>query len=183
MILPLWTRILRRTTRSIGVLPHLNLAVPGSIDGQPLKIPWIAGTILDVNLEPWMTDVLRALLPLLPGRFIDVGVNLGQTLAKLKVLEPGRPYMGFEPNPHCLGYVRHLIRANRFSGVDLIPVGLSTKDAIVNSISSPSRTSLTALRASYPTSGRTTSCTSAFMSQSSLGTRPLARCPMRRLPL
>ena len=81
--------------------------------------------------EPWMADVLRLLLPTREGLFVDVGVNLGQTLIKVKDLEPDRAYLGFEPNPACVASTDRMIGALRLRNCRIIPAGLSTETGIV----------------------------------------------------
>lgn len=78
-----------------------------------------------------MTDLLAKVLRKQPGVFMDVGVNLGQTLVKAKAIEPAREYLGFEPNPLCVSYVQNLIRENRFENTTLVPVGLFTENRVL----------------------------------------------------
>ena len=59
-----------------------------------------------------MSEVIQRLFKLKSGAFIDVGVNLGQTLLKVAAIDPGRAYVGFEPNPACVDYVWKLIETN-----------------------------------------------------------------------
>ena len=75
-------------------------------------------------LEPAVFAALAA-FTIRPGAFVDVGVNLGQTLLKAKALDWERPYYGFEVNPRCCWYVDELIRVNRIPQCTLIPAGLS----------------------------------------------------------
>ncbi len=67
----------------------------------------------------------------LPGNsiFIDVGVNVGQTILKFRS-HFQNPYIGFEPNPNCVLYTKKLIRANKFRDISIYPVGLSDKNDI-----------------------------------------------------
>ena len=81
--------------------------------------------------EPWMFDLLQKLLPLRKGVFIDIGVNTGQTLIKLKAVQDDREWVGFEPNPKCVYYVSELIKANQFRHCRLIPVGIFSREAIL----------------------------------------------------
>ena len=78
-----------------------------------------------------MTDLLKNLLQNNPGRFVDVGMNIGQTLLKVKAIDSNRPYAGFEPNNFCAYYVRKLAEANHFPGVDIFPAGLYTEQKIL----------------------------------------------------
>jgi len=81
--------------------------------------------------EPWMLDILDDLLKRTEGAFIDVGVNVGQTLLKVKSLSIDRQYIGFEPNPACLYYVGELIRENKFTACTIIPFGLYNQDQVL----------------------------------------------------
>jgi FkbM family methyltransferase len=82
-----------------------------------------------VGHEGWLLKVMTAL-----GRyfsqdkaFIDVGVNVGQSLLLLKSLYPYVPYAGFEPNPVCVEYSRQLIEVNNLQKTTIYPFGLSDK--------------------------------------------------------
>lgn len=79
-----------------------------------------------------MIDLLRKLLPIAPGTFLDVGANLGQTLIKVSAIEDSRHYVGFEPNSACVAYLEQLIRANGLASSHIIPAGLSDQTGIVD---------------------------------------------------
>jgi len=114
-------------------LDKVNLTFVRYLNGKRIKIPTIGKTGYS-NLwtsELWMIDLLKNLLPLKTGAFVDIGVNLGQTLIKLKCIEPNVQYIGFEPNPMCVYYTRQLINKNRFRNCELIPVGISNKSEIM----------------------------------------------------
>jgi FkbM family methyltransferase len=81
--------------------------------------------------EPWMTDLLRQLLPTRAGLFIDVGVNLGQTLVKVKDIDPERSYLGFEPNPACVALTERMIPALGLRNCRIVPAGLSLETGVV----------------------------------------------------
>lgn len=81
---------------------------------------------LDLS-EPWMTQTLLALRPLFNGQFVDVGVNLGQTLLKAYAVFDDIDYIGFEPNPSCINYVQELIRLNDLKKTKLLPVAVGAK--------------------------------------------------------
>lgn len=95
-----------------------------------VKAPVIAGMTCK-STEPWMERLLGQLLNLQSGAFIDVGANLGQTLVKVKSIEPNRLYFGFEPNPACAFYLLELIRVNAFKNCTILPVGVSFETAVV----------------------------------------------------
>ena len=99
------------------------------INNVSVLIPRIYG-ITCQSSEPWMVDLLLWLLRRRTGTFLDIGVNLGQTLIKVKAIDPERKYIGFEPNSTCVFYVQNLIRLNGFKNCTVVPVGLFNCDAI-----------------------------------------------------
>ncbi|HEX2542325.1 MAG TPA: FkbM family methyltransferase [Caldimonas sp.] len=114
-------------------LRYLNITIPIEVAGRQFRAPLVRGLGFGNrrDAEPWMTDVLRRLLSLSPGTaFLDVGVNIGQTLFKVKSLEPDRPYVGFEPNPFCVQYANDVIRINGFRDCEILPVGLADQAAV-----------------------------------------------------
>jgi FkbM family methyltransferase len=100
------------------------------IAGRSFIIPVINGR-KTYSSEPWMTEVIRRLFELKSGAFIDVGVNLGQTLLKVAAVDPSRAYVGFEPNPTCVDYAWKLISANELP-YQVIPAGISSETTILN---------------------------------------------------
>jgi FkbM family methyltransferase len=77
-----------------------------------------------------MLDLLKSLVPRLVGVFLDVGVNLGQTLLALKSVSKWMNYVGLEPNPLCVAYVDRLININSLANCVVIPVGLGRESGI-----------------------------------------------------
>jgi FkbM family methyltransferase len=65
------------------------------------------------------------------GTFVDVGVNVGQTLLKVKTRVPDARYIGLEPNAACYEYVRRLVAINRFTSCTLVPVALYDSAAVL----------------------------------------------------
>ena len=108
---------------------HANLTLRGTLNNRAIRVPVIAGVgMMPVPLweqEPWLNRTIATLLETSSGAFVDVGVNLGQTLIKVKTLQPDRPYAGFEPNPICVAFVRRLVAANRWRDATIAPFGLS----------------------------------------------------------
>ena len=89
----------------------------------------------NLNLsEPWMTNVLLGLRPLFNGHFVDVGVNIGQTLLKAHAVFGEVNYIGFEPNPTCINYVQEMIRQNGFKQTELIPIAGRCKNGSCQSL-------------------------------------------------
>lgn len=102
------------------------------VNGKILRIPRIYKIDLgDFLSEKWVNEVIKKILSVRKGAFIDVGFNLGQTLIKVKTTDINRRYYGFEPNPACYYYADELVKVNKFEKCTLIPVGLSNKtDAV-----------------------------------------------------
>ncbi len=121
-----------KVLKKINAFKFFNFSVRTTINNRNFKIP-ISDNIGYSNLvtsEPWMLDVLKIILPLGEKRFFDIGVNTGQTLLKLKSVSSKIEYIGFEPNPFCVGYTSKLISKNNFKNTTLIPVGVSNKTEV-----------------------------------------------------
>ena len=97
--------------------------------GLDLKYPIVYGMGRGyvVPKEAWMGQCLNAFISCKEGSVIDVGVNVGVYLVKLKVLTDNVEYYGFEPNAVCNYYTNELIRMNNFSNARVLPVALSDK--------------------------------------------------------
>lgn len=117
----------------LKILGGFNIIATSVLNTKRFHIPVIRGLgkeNLDIS-EKWMLRIFERLLTQKQGLFIDIGVNTGQTLIKLKAIDEQRKYIGFEPNPNCVYYVQELIRANKFINVTLYPVGLADKTQLV----------------------------------------------------
>ncbi|WGM38927.1 FkbM family methyltransferase [Caulobacter sp. NIBR1757] len=123
-------RIADRVLRRAGLFAKINRTAHCTINGRRFALPTLNGQRADPT-EAWMVEVLRRLFKTRQGPFVDVGVNLGQTLLKVAALDPQRRYIGFEPNPSCVSYAEKLIAANGLSQCSLVPVGLSRTAGIV----------------------------------------------------
>jgi FkbM family methyltransferase len=97
--------------------------------GLHLKIPIIYGVGAGflVPGDKWMSDCLAIFLKMKQGIVVDVGVNVGLYLVKLKALDETREYIGFEPNPLCNYYTQELVKENNFQHVRVFPFALSDK--------------------------------------------------------
>lgn len=129
-------KLIPKIFRRLGLASRVNTTVKVVFGEQPFIIP-LLGELGFGNLaptEPWMSSLLLQLAPVIhqqQGVFIDVGVNIGQTLLKLRSVFPDFQYVGFEPNPACVNYVTQLIKVNAFTGIKLFPVGISDRPAIL----------------------------------------------------
>ncbi len=74
--------------------------------------------------EPWMLENLIQIEKEADGCFVDVGVNLGQTLLAVKSIRSDWEYIGFEPNPYCVFYTMNLIELNALEGCSIFPFGI-----------------------------------------------------------
>ena len=97
--------------------------------GLDLKYPIVYGMGRGyvIPKEIWMGQCLDAFLLSKQGCVIDVGVNVGVYLVKLKVLRDDVEYIGFEPNAVCNYYTNELIRMNKFKKARVLPVALSNE--------------------------------------------------------
>ncbi len=109
-----------------------NFTIKRKYYKHKIKIPVIKQVGLN-NIfisEFWMIDLFKILIPLKHGLFIDVGANTGQTLIKLKSIDSKIEYLGFEPNPSCVYYLKELIKVNSFRNCDIIPAGIFSHNGI-----------------------------------------------------
>lgn len=123
-----------RILNKSGLLRFLNFTVKAKVMGFPVRIPIQQGHgmhSLPVS-EPWGHHLFAPLLRAFPGTFVDVGVNLGQTLTRLRAVDRTTPYIGFEPNPFCIQYSRNLVRLNGFADTPIVPCGLGATDGIMD---------------------------------------------------
>ena len=117
---------IRRTLNRLNTF-RLNPYAPD------FKLPVFAATDFTnvFWLPTWKTDVIKRLVSPDDGAFIDVGANVGQTVLDVLSSHPTVQYIGFEPNPACVFYLRTLIKLNEFNNCQLIPVGLSDETKCV----------------------------------------------------
>jgi FkbM family methyltransferase len=117
-----------------GQMWRVNFTIRTEMAGHPLRIPVVysQGPQNLAFLEPGIFGAFERLFKLRAGTFLDVGVNVGQTLLKVKVLDPPRRYVGFETNPRCCQYVEELIKVNRFEACTVVPAGLSDRNGLVS---------------------------------------------------
>src|SRR5262249_26085778 len=117
------------------LLRPFNLVLPVRVYGARYKVPILRGVggSHRTGSEPWMVDALRRLFAV-AGRdgLIDVGVNIGQTLLKLRSIAPNAPYVGFEPTPFCIQFVNEVIALNGFRDCTLIPAALAAAPGLVD---------------------------------------------------
>jgi FkbM family methyltransferase len=123
-------RLTDKALRKAGLFSTINRSTRVTVAERSFHAPTIHGNRVNPS-ESWMVELLRKLLPLREGAFLDVGVNLGQTLLKVKALDAERQYVGFEPNATCINYVEKLVQANELENCLIIPAGLAKEPGIV----------------------------------------------------
>jgi FkbM family methyltransferase len=132
---PVFQSFVARRLSGSRIAQRTNFTLRGTLNGRAVRVPIIAGLGLTTppiwEQEPWLNAVLGKLLDA-PGVFVDVGVNLGQSLLKVKTLRPEMPYVGFEPNPVCVAYVRQLAALNGYGDVVVAPFGLSDRAGVAS---------------------------------------------------
>ncbi len=120
--------------RKLKLLGHFKLSGKATLHGKTFRIPLEHGKGL-ANLyiqENWLGKMIRALDLKSGETFVDVGVNLGQTLLQLRSVNEQVRYAGFEPNGACCSYVEKLIAVNGLKACTLHEVALSDKEALVD---------------------------------------------------
>lgn len=124
-----WIRVLNK----LKLLQLFMLRTTIEVHGRKIVLPlWGKFGLLNIRLsEAWMTIALAKLKPLYRGYFVDVGVNLGQTMIKAYSVFGDTQYIGFEPNSACVHYAQELIRLNNFRNCDLLPIGISDKAEVL----------------------------------------------------
>lgn len=125
-------RYLIRILNRLNLLRYINILVRVNVNGQSFRIP-LLNAIGYAHLFPneiWMQQLLARLLQLREDRtFVDVGVNVGQTMLVYRSITSTGDYIGFEPNPVCVHYVRELLRVNFFQG-EVTPCAIGSFDGI-----------------------------------------------------
>lgn len=119
-------KLIYKILQKLNYAHMFNFLFKLNINKQLIKIPVIQN-IGSNNLllsEMWMIQLLEQLKLDETKNFIDVGINVGQTLIKYKSVYPNGNYIGFEPNPSCVYYVNNLIESNKFTNTSIFPIGL-----------------------------------------------------------
>jgi FkbM family methyltransferase len=111
------------------LLKYLDLVTEVHFPNRSYRIPISKGIGYShcLRYESWLMKIMSELKTFLHNNrsFIDVGVNVGQTLLLLKSVYPEVRYIGFEPNRLCIEYTKKLISSNNIENTTLYPWGLS----------------------------------------------------------
>tara|TARA_B110000091_G_C13748781_1_gene446697 strand:- start:216 stop:1097 length:882 start_codon:yes stop_codon:yes gene_type:complete len=119
-----------KSLKKLKLWEYFNFVFSKKINSVEVKIP-IRGNVGLTNMQlqqNWL-DLLIKIFSLKDNlsTFVDVGVNIGQTLLRLKTIYPEIDYLGFEPNSTCTAYVQKLIAINKFKNCTVQNVALSTE--------------------------------------------------------
>ena len=128
-------KLFLRMLRYLGILKHLHINIKTHVNKRRVFIPLINEVGFENYLklsESWMLHILNSLYhtSLFDGAFVDIGVNIGQTLIKVKAIDPTINYIGFEPNPYCINYLNKLIEINNYRNTQIFPVAISNNTCI-----------------------------------------------------
>src|SRR5205085_11021899 len=116
------------------LLRPFNLVMPTRAYGPRFKVPILRGVggSHRSGSEPWMVDLLARLFKVCGSTgLIDVGVNIGQTLLKLRSIDRQCRYVGCERDPFCIQFINEIIALNGFENCTILPVALSTQAGLI----------------------------------------------------
>jgi hypothetical protein len=130
------TKFIIKVFIKLGIIRYLNFSVSLNVQNKIIKVPVLSETGLGniFDDEPWMDDILSLVgSKITSGIFIDVGVNIGQTLLKVKKNFASEIfYIGFEPNPNCVNYCHKLISLNKWGeNSAIIPCAISNEAGLI----------------------------------------------------
>lgn len=147
--------ILAKVLKKMGILRALNVSFEIKINQNKVTVP-ITKNIGYPNLflEPDLfTRIFKGFIGDSKGVFVDVGVNIGQTLLKVKTLNSDMAYIGFEPNSVCANYAQKLISANGFKNCEIQQFALTDQPRILelstNEASDAAGSIISGLRPNY----------------------------------
>ncbi len=114
-------------------IKFLELFFPTKINNTVFSIPVIGGLGTDhlYENEPWKDRIFLKEKFSDNACFIDIGVNIGHTLVKLKSIYPNSMYYGFEPNPTCVYYLSKLTEKNKLKTTTIIPAAFGNENSLM----------------------------------------------------
>ena len=127
-----------RTLTETGLIRLFNFNITFKLNYRNFKIPFRGskmGTEILGMGESWFLPIVNDLIPqnkkIENVCFVDVGMNIGQTLLKIKDSFPSIHFLGFEPNPICVSYLHELIKINNLENVNVLPVGVADQTGVL----------------------------------------------------
>lgn len=79
----------------------------------------------------WLDGVYEIMLRQREGAFVDVGINVGQTMLKVLGIDRERRYIGFDPQVGACCFAEQFIIENGLSRHAVLPLALSNRTGIV----------------------------------------------------
>jgi FkbM family methyltransferase len=114
--------------KKLGLLVKFNFLLKRTFNEAKIVIPFIHGIgLTNLILEgDWIDLLIQSFVSNDNKTFVDVGVNKGQTLLRLKTKYSEVKYIGFEPNSTCVSYALKLIKLNNYKSCTIYNVALSS---------------------------------------------------------
>jgi FkbM family methyltransferase len=124
-------RKIAKTLKLKRITERFNFTSSVTLNSKKFIIPIIKNMgFSNLKLKSdWFLQLLKQLNLPKDSSFIDIGVNVGQTLLTFKSCY-NNPYWGFEPNSACVFYLNTLIDINNIKNANIIPLGLSSHNSV-----------------------------------------------------
>jgi FkbM family methyltransferase len=142
--------------KKLRLIDKFNFYVKKYHNGKSYALPIDSGLGLSSYIikEDWLDQLIFLFKTSeIDNSFVDVGVNTGQTLLRLKSVNKDFEYLGFEPNSSCVHYVKKLVKMNNFTNCTVFCTALSNKVDILSlgksTISDQSASVVSELRPNY----------------------------------
>lgn len=117
-----------------------NPWIPFKFKNNIVKLPIARGVthnLLRLRFN-WMTTLIRnlSLSQNNEGVFLDIGANLGQTLIHFHTSNSPLKYIGFEPEPYCVIFLKNLVELNKLKKYLIVSIGISNENRLLKLYSS-----------------------------------------------
>jgi len=95
-----------------------------------VRTPLLYNPLKHKRHAPWLHGIYEIILRQKEGAFIDVGINVGQTLVQVLGIDPERRYIGFDPQVGPCFFAEQFIIENGLSRHSVLPLALSNQTGI-----------------------------------------------------
>jgi len=127
--------LIQKILNKVGCLPILRIGYTLKVLNTLFRIPIIENKVgfgyHQSITEPFLLNIFKELYRHKDFLFVDVGVNFGQTLLKLKAVKHDASYIGFEPIGLCSYYTSLLIKVNSLLDARIIRCALSDSQGVI----------------------------------------------------
>ncbi len=119
-------RFFLKVLRKTGLFKKLNFNCKVHYNSKEFVIPFINGIGYEnaILKEDWLDAFISAFCQSHDDVFVDVGVNLGQSMIKVFSQKQSIKYFGFEPNMACCYYTSKLIELNKLHNAEVFHYAL-----------------------------------------------------------